>query len=131
MTIDNLLTVLKFKKSIASSKCFNLDFRGYRIMCLDDKFYFQGKESTSRGAYVWNKNPEDCKNKKAKQTWKLIQEIIILNEKTELGKDYYDVVSTLLIQMFLENKTKIGDIPNASGNQYYMAENAYKRVKEK
>ena len=129
--MEDLLNILEFKKNISSDNCFNLDFRGYRIMCLENKFYFLGKESVSKGAYTWNTNPEDCKNRKAKQTWKLIQEVLKLNENQNHEKDYISVVTTLLIQMFFENTAKIGDRQFASGNQYYMAENAYKRIKEK
>ena len=132
MKTEKLAIKLGFKEHKSSDNSLILDFRGYEIMYIKDvsKFIFLGKEAVSHGRYVWDENPEDCTNKKAKSTWYLIDEIIKLNKTEDWEQDYINVVQSLLLQMFLSGTHKIADDGRSSGNQYRMAESRYKAIKE-
>ena len=112
-----------------------LYFRGYMIEFSKSQknegmFIFYSKQVVSNGMYVQETNPQECKNKKAKSTWYLIQELLELSKNKDWNIEYINVVQNLLLEMFFNNSTKVKDDGTYSGNQYNMAKERYIKIKE-
>jgi len=126
---DYIIRCMRFQEKSELS----LDFRGYRISYSerDKDFYIMNKEAVSHGVYVSHCEIEDIKNKNAKEAWFVIQEAKrIFDEQKEMGDDYALYIVNLLIRMWTQKSLRIRDFI-ATGNQYRVAQSAYKSIKEK
>ena len=126
----NLLKMLGFKTNEFNQFMF-LNFRGYKISYFfyNKKLYLLKKESTSKGEYISEINLQNCKNKKTRLVWLLLQELIRLNDYTDFGKYYTYEIQSLLVQMILSNTYKIDVSRHTSGNQFEMAKSRYLKIK--